>query len=861
VRHLDNSHGGGFLTRAVIAWGLFVFRHPRKVLLVLAVLLAASGVAATTLRIDTDSSRMLSEKLPFQVHTRELAEAFPVTKRAILILVRSTHHDAADAATRALVDGLRGRGSRGDDTDGGIARVFAGAVDPFFRRNGLLYLDIEALETRLTRLSESANLMAELRENRTLGGFETALARTLTLVEGAAVDPAELAPFLDETAEVIESHLAGRARPLDWQGAFSARTGAEPVLRVITVEPELDFSRLSPAKPAIEAVRAGIAAIDPDLAALVEIGVTGDPVLRAEELDSVSERLGLSLFLSLLLVAMVLLLTFRRPTRVLAALASLTVTLVLTVGFTALAVGTLNLISIAFVVLMVGLGIDFAIHYLSHLEEAAAEGIDAGEAVARSGGEIGAALFLSALTTSVAFLAFTATDFVGMAQLGLIGGVGVLIAFLVAVTVIPALTALVPGLLRGRAGPALPTSPRNVGRWAIAAAGLLAAVSLWYAPQVRFDADPMGLRDPAAPSVVAYGWLRADAARAPERMGYIAADAERAAAVADRLAGVETVAEAVWLGDLVPERQDEKLALIDIAWPSMAFIVDGEASALAEASTEALPDRLRALGGAAGRRLAASLDRLRQTPPDGTRDLERALFRFLPDLIARVSDQMAVDVVTVADLPPALVDRYRAAEGRYLVEIRPTEDIGHPEARGRFVTAVNAVLPEAAGPPAQIHGAVDAVSRAMLLAAGLALAGTLVLAGLVLRRAALVAAIVFPLLLAALVTLGASVALGLPFNFANIIVLPLMIGIGVDSGIHLALRTVRARTAVFDTSTPRAVLASALTTVAAFGTLALSDHVGTASMGIMLAIAMVASVAMIFAFTPLLVRLFMRRHG
>ncbi|MDT8344408.1 MAG: hypothetical protein RQ752_08220, partial [Thermohalobaculum sp.] len=168
--------------------------------------------------------------------------------------------------------------------------------------------------------------------------------------------------------------------------------------------------------------------------------------------------------------------------------------------------------------------------------------------------------------------------------------------------------------------------------------------------------------------------------------------------------------------------------------------------------------------------------------------------------------------------------------------------------------AVAAVAPEAGGPPAQVEGAARAVAAAMVQAAGLALGGTLVLAFLVLRRVRLVAAILLPLMLAGAVTLAASVLLGLPFNYANVIVLPLMIGVGVDAGIHLALRS-DAAAAVGDTSTPRAVLASALTTIAAFGTLALSDHRGTASMGLMLTIAMAASVAMIFALTPWLVRL------
>ncbi|MEL7138468.1 MAG: hypothetical protein AAFP67_05435, partial [Pseudomonadota bacterium] len=197
-----------------------------------------------------------------------------------------------------------------------------------------------------------------------------------------------------------------------------------------------------------------------------------------------------------------------------------------------------------------------------------------------------------------------------------------------------------------------------------------------------------------------------------------------------------------------------------------------------------------------------------------------------------------------------LRDRFRAADGRFRVEISAEEDITDPEARARFVAAVTAASPGTGGPPAQVEGAAGAVAGAMAGAAGIALAATALLAWAVLRRLMLVASILIPLLLAGGITLAASALLGIPFNYANVIVLPLMIGIGVDTGVHLAIRASRATGTVFETSTPRAALASALTTIAAFGTLALSDHRGTASMGIMLCIALTAGLLMIFAITP-----------
>ena len=184
-----------------------------------------------------------------------------------------------------------------------------------------------------------------------------------------------------------------------------------------------------------------------------------------------------------------------------------------------------------------------------------------------------------------------------------------------------------------------------------------------------------------------------------------------------------------------------------------------------------------------------------------------------------------------------------------------------------FVRQPLSEFSHAAGPPDQIAGATRSVAGAMLQAAALALLGCALLAWAMLRSALRMAAILLPLLLAGAATMGAGVLLGLPFNYANVIVLPLLIGVGIDSGVHFALRAGSRPGSgprpgsVFDTSTPRAVLYSALTTIAAFGTLGLSEHRGTASMGILLAISLAAAVAMIFALTPTLVRLARRRGG
>ncbi|MEM6904385.1 MAG: MMPL family transporter, partial [Pseudomonadota bacterium] len=540
-------------------------RAPWAVLGAYALALALSVWAATGLRIDTDSSRMLNPELPFQTRALELREAFPQDKTAILIAIRGEDADRADLVATRLIAALEGQP--------GVAQVFAPSVDPFFLAHGMFYLSLEEFDRQISRISSSSNLIASLREDQTRDGFLRTLDEARQLAEGAG-RPEDLDLIYAEAAEVFRAAAEGRARPFRWSGAFSGETG--PVLRLITVQPELDFTALNPAKPAMAAVDAAISALgaQPGL----EIGVTGDPVLRAEELRAVSGKIGLSLGLSLVFVAVVLWLALGSLGRMGLGLGALVVTLVLTTGAAAVMIGSLNLISIAFIVLMVGLGIDFAIHFLAHLDEQSRSGAGA---LARTGGAIGPALALAAASTSFAFLAFATSDFIGMAQLGLIGAVGVVLAFLVSLTLIPALVARRPNLARGAPRGRVPRLRGGALAFWLALAVGLGSVSL--AIEARFDADPMSLRDPDAPSVQAFGWLTDAPGRSLLRASALTASAEEAARLAttgDGLAGVEST---VWLGSLIPDEQGAKLDLLDLAWPSIDNAVNGPPTDLAEA--------------------------------------------------------------------------------------------------------------------------------------------------------------------------------------------------------------------------------------------------------------------------------------
>jgi hopanoid biosynthesis associated RND transporter like protein HpnN len=794
-----------------------------------------------------------------------------LNQNSIVLVGRSPLADAADAAATVVAEQLR-------EDSGAVDSVFSGSVDEFFITNGLLYQSVEELDSQLYKPNSAASTIGFLRENQNLQAFFESLYSAGKLAEKAEFDPKLLDQLYGRVADNIASRLAGEPRPFSWQAAFDAGDEADAeTTRIIMVSPRLDFGDLQPAETARADVLAAVDAVPQNLRALAEIEVTGDPILRYEELTSVRDGILLSLIVSVLLCALLLIFCYRSFARAGLTVAALFVTLALATGFAALAVGTLNLVSVAFVVLLVGLGVDFTIHALAHIEESS-DRRDIRKSLIESGRSIGMALALSALTTAAAFLAFVPTDFIGMSQLGILGAGGVMIAFFVAITFIPAVIMLMPRLATAHLWskrPARPSEP--AGRLSLRARPLhlalaclflgVAGAAAFIAPEVRFEADPMQLRDPASPSMQAVRKLNADPDTSAYRINLIRDDREAALALAERLEDVEGVHEVQTLDSFVPKNQDVKLQAIDLAYPTLESLVTGEGLDLAdlepgESALEALLAQLRASPtGEGGEALAEALTAYASANTSRSdAALERDIFRFFPALIDRFRSQLGIDEVTIEALPADVRDRFLSADGRWRVEVSPEENLTDTQALERFVKNVSAVDPAISGAPAQIAGAGEVVSSAMLQAALIAAFMVGLICFLAVRKLSTVLAILVPLIASGTIIAAASVLAGIPFNYANVIVLPLVIGLGVDSGIHLALRRAGSGTteALFSSSTPRAVVFSGMTTIVAFASLALSTHRGTASMGELLSISIVITLAGTLALTPFLMDLFQR---
>lgn len=832
-----------FIEQILIAWSGGARRGGAALALVIIAVAGLAGYyAATHLKVNTDTSEMLDPALPFQQRANDLRDAFPQIKTDIIVIARAPTLDEADA----FIADLRSAVNANEDA---FTAVFAPAEEPFFRENGLLYLSESELESRLTQMSKAAGLIETLIKSPTIGTLFTTLADNDELAERSDLGQETLQEIYAELATVVEASLEGEPRPFSWMGALDQELAeTETHTRLLYATPILDYSRLQPAKAGIEALRVEIAKLDEKYAGRIDAYITGDPALRVEELEAVTTGIGLSMLLSLLLVSLLLLMCYRSISLAGVTLIGLIVTLTFTSAFAAAFLGELNLVSVAFTVLLVGLGLDFAIHLLLHVQERRAGGQDNAAALKGAIHEVGPALALAAPTTALAFLSFVPTKFDGIAQLGIIAGVGVIIAFLVSVTFLPAALSLFPirrpRPFSGRVRKFFERISRVSGPVAFITI-LIGVFALLLMPQVRFDADQMALRNPKAQSVVGFNFLFEDSETVPYRLTRLVETAEEARETGDRAAALPVVASTRSLPDFVPEDQDAKLELIDFAAGTLVFALDAEPGSVegppAGEGVAELQARLEeAYSDGPGARLAGLLaDVQARNDPALLKRIEDNIFAFWPQLVGLLRSEMNAGYIDIETLPNSLRARYLSDDKQWRVDILPEKDLRDPRALDEFVDQIETLYPDLTGGAYQSRKAGEVISNAMLQATTIALVVIAVFLWLLVRRVQLVILIIFPLILAAVLTAATGVLLNVPFNYANVIVLPLLIGIGVDSGIHLVMRhqQVAAGEGVYGTSTPRAVLFAALTTVASFGSLMLSPHRGTASMGELLSIA------------------------
>ena len=873
----------GRFQRGLLAWADGVTRHARSIVwgnLALSLILAA--YAAMNLGVNADNMRLLDPDLPFQQAAAGFQENFSSLDDSLLIVIDARSGTQAQESADLLAAALA------EQTD-----LFTGVFEPgsggFFERHGLLYRSPDDLEAFADQMAAYQPILAELSRDPSLMNLTSMLERGFAEGVGGDESATEFSGIFDRIGDASVEVFAEYPVAVSWQDLMMEGSAIDPgSRRVVIAEPILDFEAVLAASPAMESIRS--TAQDLGLVADrgIELRITGNPALSVEEMIGLFWDVGVSGILSFMIVLVAIFFAFGSARLSLAAGATLVVGLVWTAAFAAATVGALNLISIAFAVLFIGLGVDFSIHLGMHFVAGLRAGLRPGEALQGAGREVGSSLILCTFTTAIGFYSFVPTDYLGVAELGLISGTGMFVILIQTVTFFPALSTLLVGS-RGKELFAktsrfqfrVPAAVTNRPEVVVSLALLLGIVGVFLAPGARFDSDVVEMRDPRTESVEAFKDLLEDPRTSPWYIDAVADNLEEAEVLAARFEELPEVSEAITVRAYVPEDQTEKLEIL--ADTSMLFdvprsdriasqgpTVEEQIAAIRDLqrllteSTVVQGDSTLALSGA---KLNAMLGEFlakvgnSPDPTEAVNRFEELLLGSFPDQFRRLQLALDPDEVRLETLPANLRERMLAPNGKARVQVFPSGNLGEGDAREIFVDAIRQVQPDATGVAVNLIEFGRATARSLVEALSLALILITVLLLLIWRKPLDAALVLLPLILAGVMTGAAMVVLDRAFNFANVIVLPLLLGIGVDSGVHLVHRAREAGRGkpLLESVTAHAVFWSALTTIVSFGSLALSAHRGIASLGLLLVVGLTITVLANLILLPALVVLVQRR--
>jgi hopanoid biosynthesis associated RND transporter like protein HpnN len=824
---------------------------------------AAGYYTSRHFAINTDINTLISGNLDWRQRDQKFDKAFD-RDSTILAVVEAPTPEQTSSAAAALEQKLRG-----DDKNFQSMQPLGSGE--FFERNGLLFLPTEELGKITGQFQAAAPLIEIMAGDPSIRGLTGALETGLAGVKRGEVKLDNTARPFNMIAQTVEDVVNKGNANFSWRELTSEQPLGDSDRRAfIEFKPVLDFNALQPGKEATDAIRAAAAELDFPGKYQARVRLTGPVPIANEEYATVQEGAIVNSVGTILVVLVILWLALHSAKIIFAVFANLFMGLSITTAVGLMMVGSLNLLSIAFAVLFVGLGVDFGIQFSVRYRSERFKNDNLAEALEEAARRAAVPLSLAAMATAAGFLCFIPTDYKGISELGEIAGAGMLIAFTSSITVLPALLKLLnPPGEKEPVGYAVLAPldtflerhriPIVVGTLLVAVAGMPLLYFL------KFDFNPMNLRNPNAESIATFLDLRKDpntGANAINVMTNSEADARK---IEDRLQKVPEVLEVRSLDSFVPADQGPKLKLIaqaaKVLGPALnpdsidAPPSDQENNDSLKSAAEALRRTAgdgKGPGAVASRRLADALTRLAASD-EATRSKAEAIFiRPLKVVFDQLRNALQARPVTLQTLPPDLVSEWKTKDGLMRVEALPRGDPNDNDNLRRFANAVLVAEPTAIGGPVSILKSGDTVVRAFVHAGVYALVVISLLLWITLRRISDVLLTLVPLLVAGAVTLEICVLIKLPLNFANIVALPLLLGVGVAFKIYYVTAWRSGRTNLLQTSLTRAIFFSALTTATAFGSLWLSSHPGTSSMGKLLALSLVTTLAAVLLFQPAL---------
>jgi hopanoid biosynthesis associated RND transporter like protein HpnN len=837
------------------------------VLATLAVSFAAGYYVSGHFAMNSRTEDLISPQTDWRLREAVYDKAFPQQNQLIVVVVDGVTPEQADWAAQSLAAALAPQ-----------KKLFRFVRRPddgaFFTHDGLLLLPAATVKSTMDQLIQAQPFLAALAADPSLRGISDNISTALLGVEHGQAKLADLDRPMAALSGTLDDVLAGKPAFLSWRAMI---TGARPSLRetrrFIEMRPVLDFQALMPGAHATQIVRDTAARLGLDARNGVRVRITGPIPMADDEYGSLTERARLMATLMMIAVLTMLWIALKSPRLIFAVLLTVFAGLTITTAAGLLAVGAFNLISVAFIALFVGLGVDFGIQFCVRYRAERHECQDIDLALVRTGAGAGEGLALAAAATAAGFYSFLPTSYRGVAELGVVAGTGMLITFALSVTFLPALMRLLsppgePDAVGIRALAPYDRIIQNKKRHIVVAAGVVAIAGIASLPVLEFDFNPLDMRNTHLESVSTALDLMKDPDTSPSTLNILLPSIAAADSLAKRLSRLPEVGRTMTVDSFVPDDQAKKLAIVSDADalldptinpfatkppPSDADVAASFKTAAADLVTAA--GRSQTPAARHARALADAFRRLAASNAEARGRANNALVPGLRTMLDEIRAILRPYAVTEKTLPADLVSDWVSPNGLYRLEVYPSNTANTNGSLRAFTTAVRKIAPQATGTPIIIQESGRTIVRAFLQAGVLSFIVIAALLLMTLRNVTLVALTLGPLMLAGLATLATCVAVGLPLNYANIIALPLLLGIGVAFDIYFVVAWQSGTRDLLGSPLTRAVILSAGTTASAFGTLWISSHPGTASMGELLAIALAWILVMVLVLLPALLAL------
>jgi len=797
-------------------------------------------------------------------------------------------------------------------------------LEVFYRVNpralrpwALFYLSGNDLMSVRARLEDYAGLIADLVRSPDLASYFKLINEELASgmveelftgflsdkparVRGEPLDLTLLVNSLQEMKDYLDGNpysspwgalLGGESWDEASEGYFWTENKHYLLLFVTPVKAETGFEK---AHHSLAALRETIAAVRADFPD-VEAGVTGQEALNVDEMTLALKDMSVATLLSLVGLTVLLVLFWRGSRRPWFGITELLVALSLTIGLSTLVVGHLNILSVVFAPLILGLGIDYGTHWLSrYQEEVQRDGVTKKEAIRTTMIKLGPGLVTAGLSAALSFFPLVLTGFKGLAELGIICSIGMLTTTTTTVCVLPAITLVfdTPSRRREAAGyhaavPLFRLTDKRAWRILVASAVGLGG-SLILARGVAFDLNMLRLQSKSAESVVWEMKILNDSKRSSMYGAVVAHSLEEVARKTKALETLPSVSEVQSITTLLPSDQVEKMGLVRQMKPFLPPVEDFQ-EIRSEVNLSELQRTLARISfkmadpswaePADRSRLEEQMVQVRELIEDlrhrfelgeeaGIRSrlmaFNRALIEDLRDkleLLHLGADQQRPMVLE--DLPGELRQRFVGDDQLYLIRVFPAVDIWEPELLGRFVKELASVDPDAIGDPVTLYTFTREFRDACVTAVVYALIFIAVLLLFIFRSVVCALLALVPLMLGTVWTLGLMRCFGINLNLANSIFLPMIVGAGVEYAIIILQRWQQGGRGpmVLPFSTGMGVILSGLTTTVGFGSLMISSHQGVHSLGLLTTIGSLCVLAAAILLLPAIMHLLPAASG